>query len=709
MKYSEITSHYDGAPASLALLSTYKFDPVFFERRLLRTAALARARRIAVFMDYSQWVALMQDDFEARHLNRRYILVPVKPASAGVFHPKLNLLIYQSSAAIHCGSNNLTRSGTFNNLELLNVVRWDLAGEENATGLSVACAAYDFFVRSCSIAEQQAGKIVTQWLSEERSAAPWLNAKAKPSGIELLDTLAGPLWEQWLSRIESPPKRIVVLSPFHDRDGRLLDRVRQKWPGCRIRLVVQPCVTSLAQQVLRRHKKALDLQAIPGSRRVHAKLVAWGTDKRMSAIAGSANFTAAAFDGANVEACLYIPDATDIVAGLFKDELAPERIEIEAFEPGNEDEPVPGITDTNLLITSAVLRGHLIEVRLSKAVPLKKVKLALRAASESRPRVVFTPPSHAMTAWTLEVEPRLLSDAGALLVNLVAEEADGRRTEGPVTWVIDEQHLTHEVGTSGGASRERHMEETGEGLPEYLEELGKREGLPAVIEFLRRFNLRFVSGEDDQIGGPPFRFHPKDPFWPDTPPEWIIHQHDAEDMKQALWNFAERHEAKLRRHAAKGNLNAMENFLIIAVTVLHTLYSWHLRGLQANKDFVPKPVMVHWACRYLQLATAGFSTEEDESPGYLSEVLANLNDDELLSQHGKELNFGGHCIAILRLAQFVRAEGTAEKPASLLPTMASETLHALGEAGLRPDKAEMRAGLQRFYALTEPEIGKLAR
>ena len=54
MKYLDYSSLLSGEPAHLALFSTFQFDPDFFERRLLKCAALQKARRIAVFMDAVQ-------------------------------------------------------------------------------------------------------------------------------------------------------------------------------------------------------------------------------------------------------------------------------------------------------------------------------------------------------------------------------------------------------------------------------------------------------------------------------------------------------------------------------------------------------------------------------------------------------------------------------------------------------------------------------
>ena len=101
MKYVDYLTLLDGAPAQIAFLSTFDFDPDFFERRVLRSETLSKARRIVVFMDARQWQELLRRDVSARWINRRYLVVPVHCAT-GVFHPKLALLVRESGSQVIC-------------------------------------------------------------------------------------------------------------------------------------------------------------------------------------------------------------------------------------------------------------------------------------------------------------------------------------------------------------------------------------------------------------------------------------------------------------------------------------------------------------------------------------------------------------------------------------------------------------------------------
>src|SRR5438874_1448357 len=195
MKFLDFTSLLDTEPANLAALSTFQFDADFFERRLLRCSALVKARRILVFMDASQWFNLLRQDVPARFLNRRYLVVPVRPPK-GVFHPKLNLLVREDGGQVHCGSNNLTRSGCASNLELLN--SFSITPEkENVEAVRLAQDAYAFFKRACDDADQETGRIARQWLEELPKDAPWLATELPPTenrAVRLVHTYEASLW-----------------------------------------------------------------------------------------------------------------------------------------------------------------------------------------------------------------------------------------------------------------------------------------------------------------------------------------------------------------------------------------------------------------------------------------------------------------------------------------------------------------------------------
>ncbi|MHB1423761.1 MAG: phospholipase D-like domain-containing protein [Gemmataceae bacterium] len=359
MKYLDFTDLLDGEPANLALLSTYQFDPDFFERRLLRCSALAKARRILIFLDARQWYNLLRQDAPARFLNRRYLMVPVHRLQ-GVFHPKLNLLLTEQGGQVLCGSNNLTRSGCSSNLELLNAFTFGGEGDSEEK-ICLAQEAFRFFRRACDDGEEEPARIGRAWLDESAKSVPWLTQPLPVNDgrrVRLLHTYEGSLWDRLAAFLDAAhPSRLLVISPFHDKDGEMFQRVQERWPDCRVEVIVQQQITNLPVKALKRLQPSVSLSELRNSeRRLHAKLVAWEGKGGTGCLVGSANFTTAAFDARNVETCLQVTDAADSVRSLFDKDLPKRTIAFEDFEPGAEQEPGPGEGPiTGLKMTSALL------------------------------------------------------------------------------------------------------------------------------------------------------------------------------------------------------------------------------------------------------------------------------------------------------------------------------------------------------------------
>lgn len=458
MKYHEFSSLFDGDPAHLALLSTYQFDPDFFERRLLlRCPALSKARRLVVFMDAVQWQEMLRQDVPARLLNRRYLVVPVRTVR-GVFHPKLNLLLTEQGGQVHCGSANLTRCGCSSNLELLNAIPFGGEGDDEES-VFVAREAFEFFRRACADAEGEPGRICREWLEETAASFPWLKIPLPGDAVRrvrLLHTYDGSLWDRLTAAIGTdPPSRLLVISPFHDKGGEMFKRVRGRWPNCQIEVLVQQKVTTLPLHALPDRGARFSLSELDNSkRRLHAKLLAWEADGHTGCLVGSANFTAAAYDARNVETCLLLADGQEGVGALFDEELRKRPLRFEDFEPGSEEEPDPGNgASAGLKLISALLLGDG-QLRVSYDARLARkpesLRVALRTPGESLPRAQEAVPNKEGGTVTVAFDPAALRDAhGTLLASLVAKFTDGQQESAPV-WVIQEDRLTYEPGGEGG-------------------------------------------------------------------------------------------------------------------------------------------------------------------------------------------------------------------------------------------------------------------
>jgi hypothetical protein len=715
MKHLDYSSLFDGDPAHAALLSTFQLDPDFFERRLLRCPALAKARRIAVFMDAGQWHGLLRQDAPARLLNRRYLVVPVRRPQ-GVFHPKLNLLLTERGGQVQCGSANLTRCGCSNNLELLNALPFGDEGTDEEAVL-LALEAFDFFLRACEDAEEEPGRICREWLAETAACLPWLKAPRSDGALRrcrLLHTYEGSLWDR-LAAID-PPDRLLVISPFHDKGGEMFRRVRDRWPNCHVEVLVQQKLTALPVEPLATQRAAVSLSELHNSsRRLHAKLLAWEGKGGVGCLVGSANFTAAAFDARNVEACLLLPDAGELVESLFDTDLPKRPLRFEDFEPGSDQEPDQDEDrSSGLKLTSALLLEDG-QLRVSYQARLgsrpDSLLVPVRTPGETLPRAQEAVPNRENGTATVAFDPAALRDAhGTILASLVAKLPDGKQESAPV-WVIQEHRLTYEPSGEGSSAR-RKVEETGEGLPEILEEIGKREGVVAVIEYLRHLNIRFNEGGGGLFVGRKFRLRPRDPFHADMAPEWLLQQKgQAENLAEAITDFVERHvKGRLVKHARRGNVNGMENFLDVFTAIVPLVYVYHVRGV------VKRGGVIGSVIRCIEVATAGVATDDLTCDGYLLAVADNLQDGELLQQASDTVNFAGHVRAALMIAQRVRFVPNEsdrygpppKRPRECLASVSSKLRDAFAEAGLaEPSRKDVMEALEQYRMFTDKDLSEL--
>jgi HKD family nuclease len=715
VKYVDFTSLLEGSPAHIAFLSTFQFDPDFFERRLLRCPALAKARRIVVFLDARQWFDLLRRDVPARWLNRRYLVVPVQRVQ-GAFHPKLSLLLTEAGGRVLCGSNNLTRSGCSNNLELLNAVPFDFEAEA-LDERDVAREAFAFFEQAAGNADVEITRIAMDWIGETAKTFPWLREPVRTSKrrVRLLHTYDGNLWDRIVQHIgDDQPKEFFIASPFHDADGVACLRLASKWPNANIEFLIQQEYTNLAVKPLKKLQQLHLSELRDSSRRIHAKLLAWRTASGFGCLVGSANFTSAALDGRNIETCLLISEADELIESLFDKSLSKHPLALAEFVPGEAEPPEAEGTLPPLRIDSAVLRdANQLRVSYSHQFdPLPdSLRLTIRIPGEVRPRASISIHNGSKAAQTVQLPDSVLADShGTLLASLVAE-IEGVKVESLAVWVIQETRLTHEPG-EGSASSKRRIEDTGEGLAEFLDELGRRDGLAAVVDYLRHLNIRFHGGSNGALGQRRFRLKMRDPFHPDDRPEWIDKPVDqADGLEKAIHEFVDRHEKRrLRRHASLGNINGMENFLDIFSALIRLLYVYYKRGV------VKRGKLIGRLCTFIELATVGKESEKEQLDGYLRSVFGSLGGDrDLLQEACDDTNYLSEVRAALLIVQSVRFDPNEKplgpgvvRPREVLPNLAKSITETIREFGLQePRSKAVQQALDGYRMFTETEIAQL--
>jgi HKD family nuclease len=713
MKYLDFSSLLDGDPAHIAFLSTFQFDPDYFERRLLRCPTLTKARRIVVFLDARQWFDLLRRDVPARWLNRRYLVVPVQRPQ-GVFHPKLSLLLTKTGGRVLCGSNNLTRSGCSSNLELLNSMPFDFEGDCSEE-MDVARETFAFFEQASKHADKEITRVAMEWVEETAKSFPWLREPVQLSDrrVRLLHTYDGGIWDRLVQHLDGvKPKEFFVASPFHDAGGEACHRLATQWPQAQLEFLVQQCYTNLDVKPLQKLRTLRLSEVRDSSRRIHAKVVAWRSGDGVGCLVGSANFTSAALDGRNIEACLLISPADELVEALFDRNLAKHPLALDDFVPGEAESPEAEGAMPSLRINSALLTdANQLRVSYSHqlAPPPESLRLTIRTPGETRPRASMSISKTPKATETVLLPDSALADShGTLLASLVAE-INGVKIESLPVWIIQESKLTHEPA-EGSSSSKGNIEDSGEGLPEFLDELGKRDGLAAVVDYLRHLNIRFQGGSEGGFGQRKFRLKIRDPFRADIAPEWLIESKTkTADLEEAIYEFVERHESKrLHKHVSLGNINGMENFLDIFTTLVRLLYVYYKRGV------VKRGKLIGRFCTFIELATIGKDTQKEQFDGYLYSVYDSLSGDvDLLQEVSDETNYLAEVRAALLIVQSIRFDPDenpqygpkATRPSEVLQSNAKMVAEAIRECDLsEPKPNDVQRALEDYRMFTTTEI-----
>lgn len=302
-----------------AVLTTYTFDPHFFDRLILPDLWAGESRSVLVLADSGETDRAFERLLgELRHLGRRYFLVDLPTPKA--FHPKVFARLGDEGGIVWLGSGNLTRGGWGANRELASA--WAVGPEAEDSGGWLT----SFFQ---SYASQLDGGLESE-LFRRVLSRPWLEAAPDPDPLtdrvitSQERSLASQLGDRWGGRTF---QRLDLMTGSTDPNGAFLRWAVDRFGIERIRICVTPEHCSFLEEPLQEIDAEVEfIQAVP-DKRVHAKLF-WFEGEEGAAVAwGSANCSAQAWLSrpGNVEAvCLDdSPDPTSYahVLELFESDL----------------------------------------------------------------------------------------------------------------------------------------------------------------------------------------------------------------------------------------------------------------------------------------------------------------------------------------------------------------------------------------------------
>lgn len=258
---------------------------------------------------------------------RKYLIVPV--SVGGAYHPKIALRYGKSKARLNIGSANVTSAGWGSNQEVVSALSWStsLNNHDNDVRLSLIAKANDWLVKRLL---DTGDSDVSYKLDLLKSQSPWLEGAPRQLGVQsfsdgthidlLLSDTAAPtgLSEQFISAVESEVERLVIISPYWDKDVNALRQIHAAFGSPPIHIfmstgsVVERRQSTFPVEDWNR-KRAPIFHPMGSShehRFLHAKLIMAQTEHYDYIIYGSANCTVAALGisqkpGTNTEAVIY--------------------------------------------------------------------------------------------------------------------------------------------------------------------------------------------------------------------------------------------------------------------------------------------------------------------------------------------------------------------------------------------------------------------
>lgn len=276
-----------------ALLTTYSFDPIFFESVYLSTLRKLGITNIVVLMDASMYDQMLADANYPYHrvTQNNYTLVRQENSYSGVFHPKMVLLFGEEEGALVIGSGNLTYSGLSNNEEIWNA--FHVVGSESIH-YPLFYQAWKYLRNATSIVSPLVQRQI-DWMPEQ---CPWLH---KESYDEIISLQSGEecqfLYNSDNSTIlnslyvavgEKEIDEITVISPFYDTEGHALKELQRHFSPKRMK-----CVLDLERQSapysLLQDGTFIAFYKSTSSNPLHAKIIELQSKDETWILCGSAN------------------------------------------------------------------------------------------------------------------------------------------------------------------------------------------------------------------------------------------------------------------------------------------------------------------------------------------------------------------------------------------------------------------------------------
>ena len=276
-----------------ALLTTYSFDPIFFESVCISTLRKLGITNVVVLMDAGMYDQLLDDsNYHCHNVSQlNYTLVRQENTHSGVFHPKIVLLFGEEEGLLIVGSGNLTYSGLLYNDEV-----WNAFHIQGADSVHFPLF-YQAWVYLSHTTNHAASLVLRQieWMKEQ---SPWLHKECNEDTVQLsfgeecsfiYNTEEQTILERLFSVVDK--KKIVdikVVAPFYDTDGYVLLELKKHFLPQRM-----CCILDLERQsapyTLLNTANSIIFYKAETTNPLHAKIIELQAENETWLLCGSAN------------------------------------------------------------------------------------------------------------------------------------------------------------------------------------------------------------------------------------------------------------------------------------------------------------------------------------------------------------------------------------------------------------------------------------
>lgn len=292
----------------VAIFLTFNFDPIFFERVILRDLELGETEDILVIADQGQvFSSIERWKDQVLHLGRKYQLIPTKINNT--FHPKLILRCGLDQTGIWLGSGNVSFGGWGGNQEL--AISWF---SENQSKEHLVISEM-FKNLQTAIPDSSSIDVISRvrnYLSANQTNSDSLKFEDSPILFSQdAKSLSGILLSKWQGR---KFRKVTIFTGSTDENGAFLKWLNLNFGIEEAVILVDQNHVSFSAAKLSTLPLKITLKSLPGKKPLHAKFYWFEGDEGCAAVIGSANCSAAAWlvspsNGGNYETIAVFDEA----------------------------------------------------------------------------------------------------------------------------------------------------------------------------------------------------------------------------------------------------------------------------------------------------------------------------------------------------------------------------------------------------------------